>query len=393
MEFRLNQDLRDFRQEVHDYLVRELPPWWVDQYIDQQEVSEFGQEFARKLVQKGWLAIQWPKEYGGSGASHWEWAVFREEMFAHNAPWGGRHGDINFLGPAIMRFGTEEQKRQHLPRIARAEVLWCESYSEPNVGHDIASIQTRADEDGDEFVINGQKVWTSNGHLADWCLLLARTDPNADRPYRGLSFFLVDMQTSGITARQIPNVIWEPFSEVIFDNVRVPANSLLGEKNRGFYQAMSALADERLAENRYSQARGYLERLILYMNTTRRNGRLLAEDPVLRRKLAQIAIHHQVARRLNHSLIAQLDQGEDVMGVELNVARVWDMLLQQRLQDLAMEALGPLGRLEPGCPWAPLGGGPAAAQGKAWHSTVSPGSIEIQKMIIATRGLGLPRDR
>ena len=393
MDFEIGPELRSFRRKVHEFLDEELPDWWRDPFIDSAHVWGFGRRFAGLLASRGWLTLHWPLEHGGR-ADHWRWLILMEEMQAHRAPWGGSDPAANFIGPAIIAFGTEEQKRRHLPGIANGEVVWCEGFSEPNVGHDIASIQTRAAEDGDSFVVNGEKMWTSYAPLADWCLLMARTDPGADRPHRGLSFLLVDMKSPGVSVRPIRNVIWHPFGQTTFDNVRVPRSNLLGEPGQGFYMSMRTLRDETLATMAYAQSRGIMERFVHHINAVQRNGRRLADDPWTRRQVAVTAAQLRVTELLAYRLVDASARGVDRPDTDMNVAKVWDMRSHQLVNQVVMDALGPWGRLAPECPEAPMGAAPVLDQGLAWHATGSdPASIEIQSMLIATRGLGLPRDR
>ena len=204
----------------------------------------FAHAFTKKLGRKNWLAVSWPHEYGGLDWPFWKQFIFNEELAHFDAPVVGRNA-TRFLGPTVMRYGTEEQKKQHLPGILSGETVWCQGYSEPNAGSDLGSLQTRAVQDGDEFVINGQKIWTSMAHHSQWIFMLARTDPEAPK-HRGISYFLVHMHTPGITVKPLIDMSnGHHFNEVYFENVRVPRSGLLGELNRGWYMATTTLSYER----------------------------------------------------------------------------------------------------------------------------------------------------
>jgi len=207
MDFSWSREEDEFRQDIRDFLKSEIPQKWNNTLVLDKESEDYIQlakDFTRKVGAKGWLAAHWPAEYGGLGWSFWQYFILNEEMASADAPLIGLNGP-KFLGPTIIHYGSEEHKRQHLPGIAKGEVLWVQGYSEPNSGSDLGSLQTRAVEDGDEWVITGQKIWSSYGHYSDWCFMLARTDPAAPK-HRGISYFLVDMHTPGISVRPLINM-------------------------------------------------------------------------------------------------------------------------------------------------------------------------------------------
>ncbi|MCC7089671.1 MAG: acyl-CoA dehydrogenase family protein, partial [Dehalococcoidia bacterium] len=227
MEFRFTPEQEAFRTEVRSFIKAELP-----------KVRD-GESFTKKLAAKGWLTMSWPTEYGGQGTQHMRQLVYNEEMAYHRAP--GQTMGADRVGPTIILFGSGEQKAEFLPRIVRDEVTWCQGFSEPGSGSDLASLQTRAVRDGDSWVINGQKIWTSNAQRADYIILLARTDPDAPK-HRGITYFLVDMRATGITIRPLMQMTGQAgFNEVFFDDVRVPANAVVGEVNRGWYVSTATL--------------------------------------------------------------------------------------------------------------------------------------------------------
>jgi hypothetical protein len=256
MQFSFTPEQDVFRSEVRAFLSTALPPNWegADNAIDDESV-EAGRQFLKKLAPKKWIAPAWPVEFGGLGMSLWDQVVFNEEMGYARAPIINTAA-VGYLGPTIILYGTDEQKKQHLPGITNGDVIWCQGYSEPNSGSDLASLQTRAVQDGDDFVINGQKIWTSQAHYADWMFLIARTDPDAPK-HRGISYFLLDMKTPGITVRPLINMAsGEGFNEVFFENVRVPRSGLLGELNRGWYIATTTGRPDTVREERARRRHG-----------------------------------------------------------------------------------------------------------------------------------------
>ncbi|GIX46143.1 MAG: acyl-CoA dehydrogenase [Candidatus Tectimicrobiota bacterium] len=392
MDFSWSPEEEAFRQEIRDFLQAELPKGWNETLVLDKESDEYIQvarEFTRKVGAKGWLAAHWPPEYGGLGWSFWQYFILQEELAIADAPIIGSNGP-KFLGPTIIRYGTEEQKRRHLPGIAKGEVLWAQGYSEPNAGSDLASLQTRAVQDGDEWVINGQKIWSSYAHYADWCFLLARTDPNAPK-HKGISYFLVDMKTPGITVKPLINMAGtKGFNEIFFENVRVPKDALLGEKNQGWYIATTTLSYERTAIEAPAQAQRILNDLIRYAKLTKRHGRTLAEDPLVRQRLAQIAVEIDVARCLAYRVASTQARGE-IPGPESPANKLFTSELMQRLAQVGMQLLGLYGQLEFNSRWAPLKGKIERLYLTAVSRTIAAGTSEIQRNIIAERGLGLPR--
>ncbi|MCI0778236.1 MAG: acyl-CoA dehydrogenase family protein, partial [Chloroflexi bacterium] len=228
MDFRFSDSEEKFREEVREFLRQELPADWDGgTYGEGGGAEEIGPRITKKLAERKWLAMAWPEEYGGLGAPHMQQLVYNEEM-SYNAAPGGYSMGVAWVGPAVMLYGSEEQKQRFLPGITSGEDVWCTLYSEPEAGSDLASLQTRAVRDGDDFVINGQKIWTSGAQRSDWGWLAARTDPEAPK-HKGISTFAIRMDTPGITVRPLINMAGQSgFSEVFFDNVRVPKDSLVG---------------------------------------------------------------------------------------------------------------------------------------------------------------------
>jgi alkylation response protein AidB-like acyl-CoA dehydrogenase len=245
MQFKLSSADEAFRQEVRGWIVDEFGhDWDGGDAVSPEEVYQAGYEVNRKLADRGWLAMSWPKEYGGGGATYWQQLIFNEETAYHRVPIGSAVG-IGFAGPTIIIYGTEAQKARYLPPTVSGEMVWCQGFSEPGSGSDLASLQTRAIRDGDRWIVNGQKIWTSFAHYADSMILLARTDPDAPK-HKGISYFLVDMKSPGISVRPLIDMAGGHFfNEVFFEDVVLPAEALLGEVNRGWYQATTTLDFER----------------------------------------------------------------------------------------------------------------------------------------------------
>ncbi|HXG41500.1 MAG TPA: acyl-CoA dehydrogenase [Dehalococcoidia bacterium] len=395
MEFRFSPEEEAFRQEVREFLRRE----WSEEAAEGGAESPLGygggrgleeiRRFQKKLAQKGWLTLAWPKEYGGMGASIMKQVIFNEEMAYHRAPQQLGVGPDR-VGPTIILYGSEEQKREHLPPIANAEVIWCQGFSEPGAGSDLASLQTTAVEDGDYFVVNGQKIWTSLAHVADWMILLARTDPDAPK-HRGISYFLVDMRTPGITVRPLIDMTGRhAFNQVFFDNVRVPRRNLVGELNRGWYVAAATLDFERSGINRVMAGIRLYEELVQFARETERDGRPLLAVPAVRYKLAELKIEFQVGRLLAYRVAWVQSQGR-IPNQEASMSKLFGSELQQRLARAGMEVLGLGGQLRPGSKWAPLAGRIADYYLGSVATTIAAGTSEVMRNIIAMRGLGLPR--
>ena len=343
----------------------------------------------KKLAGKGWLTLAWPKEYGGRGATHMMQLIFAEEMAYHRAPGRDIFG-TRMLAPTLMIHGTEEQKLEHLPPIARGETQWCQGYSEPESGSDLASLQTRAIEDGDDFVINGTKIWTSQAHRADHIMVLARTDPDAPK-HRGISFLLADMRTPGISVKPIVDMSKRHhFNMVTFDDVRVPKRNLVGEKNRGWYVGATLLDFERSGVEYSAESMRTLEELVEFCKENTRNGRPLADDPIVRHRLANLSNEIEISRLISYNTAWMQSQGL-VPNREASMGKVFGTELQQHTAQVGMSILGLYGQLESNSRWAPLQGRIEASYMTAVSATIAAGTSEIQRNIIATRGLGLPR--
>lgn len=345
--------------------------------------------WAKKLSEGRWLAVNWPKEYGGRSLNVMQTIIYNEELarLGLAAPMIGM--GISLLGPTLIHWGTEEQKRQHIPKILKAEEIWCQGYSEPGSGSDLASLQTRAVEDGDDFVVNGQKVWTSLAHRADWQVLLVRTDPSAPK-HKGISYLLVDMHSPGITVRPLVQITGESgFNEVFYDNVKVPKENLVGEINQGWQVSIATLMYERVSGGTRHPIERTINELVELAKKVDFQGVPAREHPYVRQRLAQFSSDSRCLRLSRYrSLSAQL-RGR-VPGPESSFGKLFATELNLRVAMFADELLGPYAALE--------GGKDAIEHGKWAHRllaarglTIAAGSSEIQHNIIGERVLKLPK--
>jgi alkylation response protein AidB-like acyl-CoA dehydrogenase len=390
VEFKFTSEDDAFRQELRNFVQRELPANWEGGGRWPEEWDwEFTKEMRQKLAQKGWLTMHWPKEYGGQDASPVRSAIYNEELAYLRAPGRDIFG-VRMLGPTLMIHGSEEQKQAHLPPIARAEVQWCQGYSEAESGSDLASLSTRAVRDGDDYVINGAKIWTTLAHRSDWIMCLARTDPEAPK-HRGISFILVDMKTPGTQVRPIINMSGgHEFNEVIFNDVRVPRHNVVGEENRGWYVAVTLLDFERSGIDYSAMARRLLDEMREYATATQSKGQPLVQTPWVRNLLAERYIECEVARLMAYNVAYM--QGEGLVpNKEASMSKVFGSETLQRAATSAMEILGMYSALGRDEKWAPLKGRVQEHWMISFSHKIAAGTSEVQRNIIAGRGLGLPR--
>jgi alkylation response protein AidB-like acyl-CoA dehydrogenase len=392
MNFDFTPEQEAFRKEVRAWLEANLPDdlrgrAFAASRADREEVDRL-RAWQRRMYEAGYVGLDWPREFGGRGATLVEQVILFQEMARAECPQFVNRGGLSMLGPTLMKYGTPAQQRRFLPRILTAEDLWCQGFSEPNAGSDLANLQTRAVRQGDHYVVNGQKVWTSMAHVADWCFLLVRTDPEAPK-HKGISFLLVDMRTPGITVRPLRQMTGEAeFNEVFFDQVRVPVENLVGRENEGWAVAITTLAWERdlLTFIRQISLRNALQRLV---RLVRERGR--GADPIVRQKLAALWIGEQ-ALQLNayRSLTRILRGGEP--GPEGSTSKLFWSQLDQDLAQLATEVLGPASQIKAGSPWAPDEGQWEFYALLAQASGIRAGTSEILRNILGERVLGLPKD-
>lgn len=394
MDFRTTEQEEAFRQEVRDFFEAEFPQEFLQELeAEPLEKRGFYDECIRRLARKGWLGIGWPKEYGGMECSMTEQLIYYIEMYLRLP-----QRVINPVGvatvlaaPVIMRFGSEELKREFLPKILKGEATFCLGYSEPTAGTDLAGLQTRAVAAGDEYIINGQKAFTTAAECADFCWLSARTDPEASKRSQGISLFILDMKTPGITVRGVPTMSRFRVNNVFFHDVRVPKKNLVGEENQGWNYITQALSQERIGFGvQAAILKRTFDELVGYARETRHNGGPLCKDPTMQHKLAQLAIELEVARLLAARLVWMLEKGV-VAYHEASMAKVFVTELERRLTNTGMQILGLYGQLKKGSRWAPLMGRIEDAYRYSIMGPIGGGSNEVQRLIIAVAGLGLPR--
>ncbi len=393
MEFRDTPEEAAFRSEVRTFINGSLPSVLKGvsafEQPDEEEIDSAMKEWRSAVGKKGWTAPHWPKEYGGAGMSVTEQFVYSEEMANARAPQTGGSG-VGMLGPVLIRYGTEEQQKEHLPRITSGEVQWCQGYSEPGSGSDLASLQTRAVRDGDDFVLNGQKIWTSGAHRADWMFLLARTDPNAPK-HRGISMLLMDMKSPGISVQPLITLSGDHvFNQEFFDNVRVPAKNIVGEENRGWYVGAALLDFER---SNIAGAIGhahFVNDIIAMVKSAPASTGVQHRLKRVRNELADRAVEAEIARLISYRLISIQKRG-GVPNYEASMNKNYGAELGQRIASTGMHVLGMLGGLHQKSPKALLKGRINHAYQSSVASTIAAGTSEVNRNVIATRGLGLPR--
>jgi len=395
MDFRLTPEQEALKREFEEFFKEEMkqaPPGWTGALEDMfsAEGWPFHRGMACKLAQKGWLVRPWPREYGGQDAPIIEQLIFSEMRGYYGAAgvdaWG-----IDMLGPTVLAVGNEEQKKEHLPPIARAERFWCQGWSEPNAGSDLASLTTRAVRDGDDYLINGQKTWTSGAHCADWMFMLARTNPEEKRS-RGLSYFLLDMKSPGIEVRPLYSMDGSHlFNEVFFDNVRVPARNRVGVENEGWAITRATMNFERSCIQIMAGAKHDHEELVEFCKETRWNGKTLAENPFARHRLAQLAIEIEVGRAMSYRIAWLQEKGGLIAAAAAaSAAKVYGTELTQRLAFASYQILGLYGQVKRS-KWAPLMGKFESLLQFTPGMNIGGGTSEIQRNLIAWVGLGLPR--
>jgi alkylation response protein AidB-like acyl-CoA dehydrogenase len=390
MNFAFNEEQEAFRSEVREFIKKEFSPERAANYKDffsllggGDEQRNFNREMARKLGAKGWLSLAWPKEYGGRNLPTLQ-HILVEELAYHKCPGWDACG-VGMLAPMLFRSANEEQKKRFLPPIARGEVSWCEFLSERDAGSDLAALQTRAVEDGDYFVINGQKCWSSAAHEADWGFILVRTDPKAVPKHRGISFLLVDMKTPGINIIPIINMAGEhEFNEVFFDDVRVSKENLIGDKNRGWYVIVGVLDYERSVFPVHAIARRKLDDFIEHARKTKKL------DPVTRNRIAELIVECEIARLIHHRVVWMQDKGI-IPNYESSIDKLYGTELNQKVTAMVCGALGHYGMLTEDSRRAPLDGHVPYLYLRAMGDIIAMGSSEIERGVIAQRGLGLPR--
>ena len=393
MDYRFTDEEESFRTGVRAFLHSELPEDWdFDPFELTEDKWDFARDFTKKLAGKGWVAPAWPHEYGGQGMPYMKQVVLSEEIAYHRAPNTSLIG-VTYAGPTMIVYGNDDQKKQFLPGITSGDIVWCQGYSEPNAGSDLASLQTRAVKDGDDYIINGTKIWSSNAHKANWCFFLARTDTEAPK-HKGITYFITPMDAPGISVRPLVNMANEHvFNEIIFDNVRVPVKYLVGEENRGWYIGMTTLDFERSNISTAAQYRRTFEQLVDYVkNGTNGSSRTNGDEvgTSVKAKLADLAIENQVGRYLSYRVASMQSRGQ-IPNYESSAAKVYHSEYGQRLAGAGLQIMGMRGTLREGSKHARMRGRFARTYLTSIGGTIAAGTSEIQRGIIAQRGLGLSR--
>ena len=393
MDFRDTPEEAEFRAELRSWIDANLPDGWRDRPPQGGRLEEaVSKEWAKTLAAAGYAGLTWPEEYGGAGAPYTHQTIFLEESARAETPEHIGVIGLGMAGPTIIAHGTDEQKSAHLARILSGEEVWCQGFSEPGSGSDLASLRTKGELDGDAFVVNGQKVWSSFAHIADYCILLVRTDPQAPK-HKGITYLLVDMHSTGVEVRPLRQITGDPeFNEIFFNDVRVPRENVLGEVNDGWRVAMTTLLHERgtLGFALTARLEVMVRKLVTLAKETSVNGHLASEDALIRDRIAQHWIDLQGLRFTNYRALTKLVQ-TGVPGPEGSIAKLHWSETNQRLQKLALEILGPAAQLD--------------GKGSAWNgfwqyqqlrsrgNTIEAGTSEVLRNIIAERVLGLPRSR
>ncbi len=393
MDLDLNAEERQFRDELRAWLEANVPndwPEWRDKPLE--ESFAYLRAWQRKLDQGRWAAVSWPKAYGGRGATLMQQAIFWEEMARVQAPSMANALGLGLIGPTIIAYGTEAQKNRFIPKILSAEEIWCQGFSEPNAGSDLASLQTEARLEGDHYVVNGQKVWTSFGWVADWCELVVRTDPNVPK-HKGLTVLLVDMKSPGVEVRPLRQITGESeFNELFFRDVRVPVENVLGKVNDGWNVAISTLMFERgsYGARLHLLFKRNIDRLIELSRTFQRGGQPASKDPLVRQKLAQCYAEIEIMR-LNQLRSFSRITATGVPGPEGSIQKIFWSELNQRLQQIAQEIFGPFGQLIADDSRAVDKGIWSYGYLRSRGNTIEAGTSEVQRNIIGHFVLGLPR--
>jgi len=404
MDWNDNEEQAAFRKQVQEFIQGSLPEryqideegfvteggWQADRKSEDATAREAAQSWAGALAKQGWIAPHWPKEYGGAGLSPTEQFIYNMEMAKSGAPGVGGSG-VSMIGPTLIVHGTDEQKEQHLSKILSGEVAWAQGYSEPGSGSDLASLQTRAVRDGDEYVVNGQKIWTSGAQHADWLFLLARTDPDAPK-HRGISFLLTERDAPGVSIRPLINMGWgHVFNETFFEDVRIPVSNRVGEENRGWYVGMTLLDYERSNITGAVTARRSLDRLIGYAQGEGKSQSRLEEYNSLRLDVADRFIETEVMYNFSFRIISMQARGL-IPNYEASTSKLYNSELVQRLANTGVKAFGLYSNVwDSKSKHAALRGSFTHSYVGSVSSTIAAGTSEIQRNIIATRGLGLPR--
>ena len=391
MEFAFTPEQEKFSSDLENYIKDHMTPE-LEADLEKQDMDKGPAHTAliRQMGKDGWLGIGWPTEFGGQGRTAIEQHLFSEIM--SYAGIAMPEMALNAVGPAIMRVGSEDQKKKFLPPIIRGELEVAIGYSEPEAGSDLASMKTSAVKEGNEYVINGQKVFTSCAHYADYLWLATRTDPNAPKKHKGLSVFMIPMKHEGITIEGNTIIGGERLNTTFLDNVRVPEEWRIGEENMGWKYITTQLDFERVAISPSGSMRRNIADMIQWARETRIDGKPVIEEPWVRAKFAELTMEVEVHRMLNFNVAWMVSTGQ-VPFAEASAVKVWGSELRNRVNGSLMQILGQYGQLHKDSKWAPLKGRIESAYRSDVIFTFGGGAVEVQRDIIAMAGLWLPRGR
>ncbi len=390
MDFRFTPEQEALTKEVTDWCEEVMTPERMEKIESQGELmNAHDPELYEDMGKRGWLGLQWPKEYGGSGFGHMEMGIFNEVVGYYRVPMAGYVLTVNIVGNSIITYGSEKLKKEFLPRIASGEILFCQGFSEPNSGSDLASLQTKAVQDGDEYVINGQKIFTTNAHFSDYIFMATRTDSNVPK-HKGLSIFLLDMKSPGVSVRPLYTLGGGRVNETFYEDVRISADYWLGEENRGWYHMTTTLDFERSGLTTIGACRRALEEIVEYAKKTKVNGKPLTKDPLIRQKLAQLETELCMSRLLSYRVASMQHRGL-IPNHEASMCKAYGGELVQRVSHVGTQIMGLYGQLQMGSKYVPANGRIEAMFRQTVASTIAGGTNEVQRLIIAGRGLGLPR--
>ena len=390
MDFRFTPEQEALTKEVTDWCEEVMTPERMEKIESQGELmNAHDPELYEDMGKRGWLGLQWPKEYGGSGFGHMEMGIFNEVVGYYRVPMAGYVLTVNIVGNSIITYGSEKLKKEFLPRIASGEILFCQGFSEPNSGSDLASLQTKAVQDGDEYVINGQKIFTTNAHFSDYIFMATRTDSNVPK-HKGLSIFLLDMKSPGVSVRPLYTLGGGRVNETFYEDVRISADYMLGEENRGWYHMTTTLDFERSGLTTIGACRRALEEIVEYAKKTKVNGKPLTKDPLIRQKLAQLETELCMSRLLSYRVASMQHRGL-IPNHEASMCKAYGGELVQRVSHVGTQIMGLYGQLQMGSKYVPANGRIEAMFRQTVASTIAGGTNEVQRLIIAGRGLGLPR--
>ncbi len=396
MDFAFGQQEENLRKEIRQFVRENIPSGNIGHIFEEEAIDEeweFAMSISKKLSEKGWLTMSWPKEHGGMGASDWEKLIFMEEAAYWGIPGMGMGvGGTAWVGPSLMIFGTEEQQKKHLPLIASGDPdgVWCTGYSEPDSGSDLASLQTSAVRDGDDYIINGQKVWNSAGHRARWCWLACRTNTDVKKKTDGISIIMVDMKSEGVAVRPLVNLVgFHYFNEIFFKDVRVPVSNLVGRENNGWAQLMRALAFERsYAVVIAGMSRRAFDELVHYAVENNK-----MNDPHIRQSLADIAIEIEELRLLAYEAAWKINKGMTVIYEPSRDKAKGDVLLE-KLSSIGTEITGAYSQvcpLEKNSRWTKIKGTLEHIYWMTPGGALAAGTTDTQRNIVGQFGLNLPK--